>query len=148
MLQEEFADDPLQLNTAVIRFSKLLDKLGLLTFEEFARGRESLVKAQQESILELSSPIVTVWDGILAVPIIGILDSNRTQQLMEDLLTAIVDSGSRVAIIDITGVAVVDTLVATHLTKTVDAIRLMGATTARSWSRASVPRHRIWSSRT
>ena len=105
----------------------LMDKLGLVTFEEYAKGREDLVKEHQASILELSSPIVSVWEGMLAVPIIGILDSKRTQQIMENLLGKIVETGSKIAIIEITGVAIMDTLVANHLLKTISAVRLLGA---------------------
>jgi rsbT co-antagonist protein RsbR len=126
-LLKEFVGEARQLNDEVIRISKLLDKLGLITFEEYAYGRENLIKEQQKSILELSSPIVKLWDNILAVPIIGILDSRRTQAIMENLLNLIVQTESKIAIIDITGVAVMDTLVTTHLLKTVSAVKLLGA---------------------
>ncbi|MGA1871209.1 MAG: STAS domain-containing protein [bacterium] len=126
-LQEAYESDSTQLNIEVIRISKLLDRLGLITFEEFAEGRETIIKEQTESLLELSSPIVSLWEGILAIPIIGTLDSRRTQQIMEDLLKRIVDTGSRIAIIDITGVGIMDTLVATHLLKTASAVKLLGA---------------------
>lgn len=127
--QEVYKNAPEALNAEIIRLSRLLDKLGLFTFEEYARGREDLIKDQQDAMMELSSPIVTLWEDILAVPVIGTLDSRRTQMIMENLLKKIVDTGSKVAIIDITGVGVVDTLVATHLLKTVNAIRLLGAET-------------------
>ncbi|MBC8875183.1 MAG: STAS domain-containing protein [Planctomycetes bacterium] len=127
LLQAEFGGVPDRLNTEVIRISKLLDKLGLITFEEYTRGREETVKEQQKSILEMSSPIVTLWEKILAVPIIGLLDSRRTQQIMEELLQTIVQTGSKVAVIDITGVGVMDTLVSTHLIKTASAVKLLGA---------------------
>lgn len=126
-LQIELKSDPEQLNVEVIRISKLLDKLGLITFEEYARGRENLIKEQQKSILELSSPIVKLWDNILAVPLIGILDSRRTQSIMENLLNLIIQTESKIAIIDITGVGVMDTQVTTHLLKTVSAVKLLGA---------------------
>lgn len=108
-------------------FSVLLDKLGLFTAEAFQTGREEVIKRQQVELLELSTPVVRLWDGILALPLIGTLDSSRTQIVMEGLLNAIVETGSEVAIIDITGVPAVDTLVAQHLLKTVAAARLMGA---------------------
>ncbi|HET6436580.1 MAG TPA: STAS domain-containing protein [Anaeromyxobacter sp.] len=105
----------------------LLDKLGLYTTEAYQKTREEVIARQQEEMLELSTPVVKLWDGILALPMIGTLDSNRTQVVMETLLEKIVETGSRIAIIDITGVPTVDTLVAQHLMKTVTAARLMGA---------------------
>jgi len=105
----------------------LLDRLGLFTTEVFQRGREELINRQQQEMLELSTPVVELWDGILALPLIGTLDSARTQVVMESLLQRIVETGSSIAIIDITGVPTVDTLVAQHLLKTVAAARLMGA---------------------
>ncbi len=105
----------------------LLDKLGLYTTEVFQQNREDVIRRQQEEMLELSTPVVTLWDGILALPMIGTLDSARTQVVMESLLQRIVETGSEIAIIDITGVPTVDTLVAQHLLKTVSAARLMGA---------------------
>ena len=105
----------------------LLDKLSLITADSFLQVREQLIVRQQEEMMELSTPVVKLWDGILALPIIGTLDSARTQVVMEALLTAVVQTNSRVAIIDITGVPTVDTLVAQHLLKTITAARLMGA---------------------
>lgn len=107
--------------------TELLDAMGLHTTEVYQKSRESVIKRQQEELLELSTPVVKLWDGILALPIIGTLDSARTQVVMESLLQAIVQTNSRVAIIDITGVPTVDTVVAQHLLKTVTAARLMGA---------------------
>ena len=107
--------------------TELLDSMGLYTTEVYQKSREELIKRQQEELLELSTPVVKLWDGILALPIIGTLDSARTQVVMESLLQAIVQTNSRVAIIDITGVPTVDTVVAQHLLKTVTAARLMGA---------------------
>lgn len=107
--------------------TELLDNLGLHTVETFQKSREAVIARQQEDLLELSTPVVKLWDGILALPMIGTLDSSRTQVVMESLLERIVQTGSEVAIIDITGVPTVDTLVAQHLLKTVTAIRLMGA---------------------
>jgi rsbT co-antagonist protein RsbR len=105
----------------------LIDKLGLITVETFMRSREEIIARQQRDMLELSTPVVKLWDGILALPLIGTLDSARTQVVMETLLQRVVETGSIVAIIDITGVPTVDTLVAQHLIKTVTAARLMGA---------------------
>ena len=106
--------------------TELLDKLALLSTEVFLKTRESVIARQQTEMFELSTPVVKLWDGILALPLIGTLDSQRTQVVMETLLTRIVETGSEVAIIDITGVPTVDTLVAQHLMKTVAASRLMG----------------------
>jgi rsbT co-antagonist protein RsbR len=105
----------------------LLDGLGLFTTETYQKGREEIIARQQQELLELSTPVVQLWKGVLALPLIGTLDSARTQVVMESLLQAIVETGSSIAIIDITGVPVVDTLVAQHLLKTVAAARLMGA---------------------
>ena len=107
--------------------TELLDKLGLLTTEVYQKGREEIIRRQQQEMLELSTPVVTLWPGILALPLIGTLDSARTQVVMESLLVRIVETESEIAIIDITGVPTVDTLVAQHLLKTVAAARLMGA---------------------
>jgi rsbT co-antagonist protein RsbR len=107
--------------------SELLDGLGLYTTEVYQQSRDEIIKRQQEELLELSTPVVKLWDGVLALPVIGTLDSARTQMVMESLLQAIVQTNSRVAIIDITGVPTVDTVVAQHLLKTVTAARLMGA---------------------
>src|SRR5205085_2674502 len=107
--------------------TELLDKLALFTTETYIRTREELISRQQQDMLELSTPVVKLWEGVLALPMIGTLDSARTQVVMESLLQRIVDTGSELAIIDITGVPTVDTLVAQHLLKTVTAIRLMGA---------------------
>jgi rsbT co-antagonist protein RsbR len=107
--------------------SRLLDKLGLYTTEVHQRAREELIRRQNEEMLELSTPVIQLWDGILALPLIGTLDSSRTQVVMESLLQQIVATRSPIAILDITGVPTVDTLTAQHLLKTVAATRLMGA---------------------
>ncbi len=107
--------------------STVLDKLGLLTTEAFQKTREETIARQQQELLELSTPVVRLWENILALPLIGTLDSGRTQVVMQNLLEAIVATRSDIAIIDITGVPTVDTLVAQHLLKTVAAARLMGA---------------------
>jgi rsbT co-antagonist protein RsbR len=127
LLQREYADQPAQLAEQLLKISELLDALGMHTIRTFQKSRESVIKRQQEELLELSTPVVKLWDGVLALPMIGTLDSQRTQVVMESLLQRIVDTGAEIAIIDITGVPTVDTLVAQHLLKTVTAIRLMGA---------------------
>lgn len=116
----DLADDIWQAST-------LLDELGLLTVEGFLHGRDELIRRQQQEMLELSTPVVSLWDGVLALPLIGTLDSARTQVVMENLLESIDATGASVAIMDITGVPTVDTLVAQHLIKTAAAARLMGA---------------------
>ncbi len=107
--------------------TELFDAMGLYTTEAYQKSREAVIRRQQEELMELSTPVVKLWDGVLALPIIGTLDSARTQVVMESLLDAIVKTNSRIAIIDITGVPTVDTVVAQHLLKTVTAARLMGA---------------------
>jgi rsbT co-antagonist protein RsbR len=107
--------------------STVFDAFGLYAVETYQKGREEIIARQQQELMELSTPVVELWHGVLALPLIGTLDSARTQVVMESLLQAIVDTGSSIAIIDITGVPVVDTLVAQHLLKTVAAARLMGA---------------------
>lgn len=126
-LQAEYRQQPELLNSEVIVISKLLDKLGLLTFETFAKGREEVIQRQQKELLELSTPVIRVWDGVLAVPLIGTLDSNRTLVVMQNLLETIAETGYFVAILDISGVPIMDTLVVQHILKTVTAARLMGA---------------------
>src|SRR6476646_2754276 len=126
-LQRDLAKDPSQLAAATWAVSLLLDRLGLYITEVYQKGREELISRQQQEMLELSTPVVELWDGVLALPLIGTLDSARTQVVMENLLQRIVDTGAAIAIIDITGVPTVDTLVAQHLLKTVAAARLMGA---------------------
>ena len=117
---------PAKLADAIWETSLVLDKLGLYTTEVHQRSRDTLIIRQQEEMLELSTPVVTLWDGVLALPLIGTLDSARTQVVMESLLQRIVETGASIAIIDITGVPTVDTLTAQHLLKTVAAARLMG----------------------
>ena len=126
-LLRERADDPQRLVDEIWRVSVILDRLGLHTTELFQKSREDVIARQQQELLELSTPVVKVWEGVVAVPLIGTLDSARTQVVMENLLERIVQVGASVAIIDITGVPTVDTLVAQHLIKTVAAARLMGA---------------------
>jgi rsbT co-antagonist protein RsbR len=119
--------DPVALASALWTVTTLVDQLGLRTTELFQKGREEVINRQQRDILELSTPVVKLWDGIVALPLIGALDSERTQVVMETLLEQIVANSASIAIIDITGVPTVDTLVAQHLLKAVAAARLMGA---------------------
>ncbi|HEU5147069.1 MAG TPA: STAS domain-containing protein [Chryseosolibacter sp.] len=126
MLQQEIKD-PQELYVQSLKISKLIDSMGIATFESFIKGREEIILRQTDEIAEISTPVIRVWDGILALPIIGTLDSARTQIVMENLLQEIVESSSSIAILDISGVPAVDSLVAQHLIKTVSATRLMGA---------------------
>ena len=126
-LKQEAGSDAEKLAAQTWAATELLDKLGLHTVKAFQMSREEVIGRQQTELLELSTPVVKLWDGILALPMIGTLDSARTQIVMESLLQKIVETESQIAIIDITGVPTVDTLVAQHLLKTVTAIRLMGA---------------------
>lgn len=119
--------DPDQLFETIWAATELVDRLALITTEAYIATREELIVRQQQELLELSTPVVKLWDGILALPIIGTLDSSRTQVVMENLLQTVVATNSKYAIIDITGVPTVDTLVAQHLLKTITAARLMGA---------------------
>jgi rsbT co-antagonist protein RsbR len=119
--------DSTELYDLTIRIGKLIDNFGIVTFETFIKGREDVILRQTDEITEISTPVIRVWDGVLALPIIGTLDSSRTQVVMENLLQEIVESGSSIAILDISGVPAVDSLVAQHLIKTVSATRLMGA---------------------
>lgn len=126
-IRRAYKDDAEGLANETWVVTELLDAMGLYTTEIYQKTREEVIKRQQEELLELSTPVVKLWEGILALPIIGTLDSARTQVVMESLLQAIVQTNSKVAIIDITGVPTVDTVVAQHLLKTVTAARLMGA---------------------
>ncbi len=126
-LSKEFAHDAGALAHEIGLTSALLDTLGLYTTEVYQKTREEVIVRQQQEMMELSTPVVKLWEGVLALPLIGTLDSNRTQVVMESLLQRIVDSGAEIAILDITGVPTVDTLVAQHLIKAVTAARLMGA---------------------
>jgi rsbT co-antagonist protein RsbR len=127
LLRQELQKDAEALGEETWTVTQLLDQLGLHTVEVFLRTREETITRQQQEMLELSTPVVKLWEGVLALPMIGTLDSARTQIVMESLLQRIVETGAEVAIIDITGVPTVDTLVAQHLIKTVTAARLMGA---------------------
>jgi rsbT co-antagonist protein RsbR len=127
VLRERLVDQPEVLTAASWSVGTVLDRLGLYTVEVFQRGRDQIVARQQQELLELSTPVISLWEGVLALPLIGTLDSMRAQVVMESILQKIVDTGATIAIIDITGVPTVDTLVAQHLMKTIAAARLMGA---------------------
>ncbi|MFD4276016.1 STAS domain-containing protein [Streptomyces cyaneofuscatus] len=126
-LEPALADGSAQDTAGYLRLSRVLDDLALFTIETYTRAREEIISSQAAQLMELSTPVVKLWDGVIAVPLVGTLDSARTQVVMEKLLQALVDTGSEQAIIDITGVPAVDTQVAQHLLKTVVAARLMGA---------------------
>jgi len=126
-LRSSLVSEPEVLADAMWEATTLLDSLGLYTTEVYQQARESVIARQQEELIELSTPVVELWPGILALPLIGTLDSERTQVVMETLLQRLVATGSSIAVIDITGVPTVDTLVAQHLLKTVSAAQLMGA---------------------
>ncbi len=126
-LKESYKDDPVKLAEDTLRFNRLIDNLSILTFEAYIEGRQEIINRQSAEIDEISTPVIQIWDGILAMPIIGTLDSSRTQVIMESLLEAIVRTESDVAILDISGVPAVDSITAQHLIKTVSATRLMGA---------------------
>ena len=127
VLQQEVNSDPQTLFNESLRINRIMDNLSVVTFETFIKGREEVILRQTDEIAEISTPVIRLWDGILALPIIGTLDSARTQIVMENLLQEIVSTGSSIAILDISGVPAVDSLVAQHLIKTVSATRLMGA---------------------
>ena len=126
-IRKVWGADPEQLFAQITVADGFIDKLALHTTDSYIQGRDQVIARQQEDMLELSTPVVTLWEGIVALPLIGTLDSARTQVVMESLLEAIVQTNSRFAIIDITGVATVGTRVAQHLLKTITAARLMGA---------------------
>jgi len=126
-LQEEIKDDPKALYEESLKIGRLLDHFAINSFETFIKGREEVILRQTDEIAEISTPVIRLWDGILGLPIIGTLDSSRTQVIMESLLNEIVATGSSITILDISGVPAVDSLVAQHLIKTVSATRLMGA---------------------
>ena len=127
IVRNEYSNDANRVADLSWAATELVDSLGLYTTESFLKAREEVIMRQQQDLLELSTPVVKLWDRVLALPLIGTLDSQRTQVVMETLLQQIVQDGAEVAIIDITGVPTVDTLVAQHLLKTVTAARLMGA---------------------
>jgi rsbT co-antagonist protein RsbR len=126
-IRADLSKDPAAMFEELWAVTLLLDRVALMSTDAFIHTREQIIRRQQEEMLELSTPVVKLWDGVLALPVIGTLDSARTQVVMESLLQTIVETNSRVAIIDITGVPTVDTLVAQHLLKTITAARLMGA---------------------
>ena len=123
----ELVTDTADLVPEFLAFSRMIDDLGLLTFETYAAAREQVISDQATAVMELSTPVIRIWDGIIAVPLVGTLDSARTQLVMETLLETLVASGADHAVLDITGVPTVDTEVAQHLLKTVGAVRLLGA---------------------
>ncbi|PRY12755.1 rsbT co-antagonist protein RsbR [Pontibacter ummariensis] len=138
VMENKLSDKPEQLYKELNTMHRLLDNLSMVTFDTFIKGREEVILRQNDEISEISTPVIRVWEGILALPIIGTLDSARTQIVMENLLQEIVNTGSSIAILDISGVPAVDSLVAQHLIKTVSATRLMGAECIISGIRAEI----------
>jgi rsbT co-antagonist protein RsbR len=138
LLQEEIKNDPKKLFDESQKVNEVIDALSIVTFSSFIKGREEVILRQSDEMAEISTPVIRVWDGIVAMPIIGTLDSARTQVVMENLLREIVNTGSSIAILDISGVPAVDSLVAQHLIKTVAATRLMGAECVISGIRAEI----------
>ncbi|RYF55391.1 MAG: STAS domain-containing protein, partial [Cytophagaceae bacterium] len=126
-IQADLDNDPKRLYQESRKINRFVDSLGVVTFETFLQGREEIILRQTDEMSNISTPVVKVWDGILAMPIIGTIDSSRTLLVMENLLQEIVNTGSDIAILDISGVPMVDSMVAQHLIKTVSATRLMGA---------------------
>ncbi len=137
-IKEESKDDIAKMYKETQLINDLVDSLSIITFETFIKGREEVILRQTSEIAEISTPVIRVWDGVVALPIIGTLDSARTQVVMENLLQEIVATGSSIAILDISGVPAVDSLVAQHLIKTVSATRLMGAECIISGIRAEI----------
>jgi rsbT co-antagonist protein RsbR len=137
-LEERFREEPATLYKEILSMNKIMDSLSMVTMETYIKGREEVILRQTNEMSEISTPVIRVWEGILALPIIGTLDSARTQVVMEALLEEIVATGSRIAILDISGVPTVDSLVAQHLIKTVSAARLMGAECIISGIRAEI----------
>ncbi|OKL40232.1 STAS domain-containing protein [Pontibacter flavimaris] len=138
VLQDKYSEQPEVLYKELLTVNNLLDMLSMVTFDTYIKGREEVILRQTDEINEISTPVIRVWEGILALPIIGTLDSARTQIVMENLLQEIVNTGSSIAILDISGVPAVDSLVAQHLIKTVSATRLMGAECIISGIRAEI----------
>jgi len=125
-LQADFSDDPELLNREIMKMNKIIDNLALVTFETFAKTREQLVSQQSQALLELSTPAIKLWDEVLLLPVVGVIDTARAQLLIESLLKAIVETEARVAILDVTGVPMIDTKVAQHIIKTITSAQMMG----------------------
>ncbi|WP_327714924.1 STAS domain-containing protein [Streptomyces sp. NBC_00490] len=127
-LVEEFPDEATdQVRECTTALTVLMGTLRLVVLDTALSEGQALIERQQLQLLEVATPVIKLWDGVVGVPLIGTLDSARSQVVMETLLEAIVDQHARFAILDITGVPTVDSLVAQHLMKTVAAARLMGA---------------------
>jgi len=125
-LQTELGNAPDLLNTEVLKMNKIIDKLALVTFEAFTKSREDFIAQQSKSLMELSTPVIKLWDEIVMLPLVGVIDTPRAQQIIERLLESIVKTESRVAILDVTGVPIIDTRVAQHIIKTAAAAAMLG----------------------
>ncbi len=125
-LQADFGDEPELLNREIQKMNKIIDNLALLTFETFAKTREQIIGQQSQALLELSTPALKLWDKVLLLPVVGVIDTARAQQLIESLLKAIVEHEARVVVLDVTGVPMIDTRVAQNIIKTVTAAQMMG----------------------
>ncbi len=127
LLAREYGSTPKTLLDELLIFNTIIDQLAFLTFSAYAAAREDVIMRQSESILEISTPALLIWDGVVMMPLIGVVDTRRAQFIMEQLLAAVSRESARVAILDVTGVPIIDTRVALHLTKAVTAARMLGA---------------------